>query len=84
MKQAVFERLEIMRVYTKARGKDPDLDRPFILKKESTVEELAAKIHKDFVDQLRLARVWGDGVYDGQPVGRDHILHDGDVVELHL
>jgi ribosome-interacting GTPase 1 len=84
MKQAVFERLEIMRVYTKAPGKDPDLDRPFILKEGNTVEELAAKIHKDFVDQLKLARVWGDGVYDGQPVGRDHILHDGDVVELHL
>ncbi len=53
------------------------------MKRGGTVEDFAGKIHKDFVDSLKLARIWGDGVYDGQPVGRDHVLHDGDVVELH-
>lgn len=84
LKQALFDRLEIIRIYSKSPGKEPDFSVPFVMKKGGTLEEFAGKIHKDFVDNLKLARVWGNGVYDGQPVGRDHILHDGDVVELHI
>jgi ribosome-interacting GTPase 1 len=83
LKQAVFERLEIIRIYSKTPGRDPDFAAPFVMKKGGTLEDFAGKIHQDFVKNLKVARVWGDGVYDGQPVGRDHILHDGDVVELH-
>jgi ribosome-interacting GTPase 1 len=54
------------------------------LRKGGTVEELAGKIHQDFLAKLKSARVWGTAIYDGQMVGRDHILHDGDVVELRL
>ncbi len=84
LKQTIFERLEIIRVYSKAPGKKPDLADPFTLKKGSTVEDFAAKVHKDFLKHLKLAKIWGQGVYDGQPVQRDHILHDKDVVELHM
>ena len=84
LKQAVFERLEIIRVTSKPPGKEPDLSAPFVLKKGSTVEEFAGKIHQDFLEKLKSARVWGSGVYDGQMVRRDHILHDGDVVELRI
>ncbi|HPV08132.1 MAG TPA: TGS domain-containing protein [Aggregatilineales bacterium] len=82
MKQAVFEHLGIIRVYSKPPGKEPDFSAPFVLKAGSTVEEFAGRVHRDFVEQLRSARVWGTGVYDGQMVGRDHVLHDGDIVEL--
>ncbi|MBN1201569.1 MAG: TGS domain-containing protein [Anaerolineae bacterium] len=81
-KQMVFERLDIVRIYSKPPGKDPNLDVPFVMKRGGTVMEFAAKVHQDFADKLKSARVWGDGVYDGQKVGRDHVLHDGDVVEL--
>ena len=37
-----------------------------------------------FFKNLKTARVWGKDVYDGQLVGRDHILHDKDIVEMHL
>jgi ribosome-interacting GTPase 1 len=84
LKQVVFEELEIVRVYSKPPGKEPDLNTPFVLKKGSTVAEFAGKIHQDFFKQLKSARVWGKGVYDGQMVGRDHVLHDGDVVELRI
>jgi hypothetical protein len=84
LKQVVFERLEIIRVYSKPPGREPDLNAPFVLKKGSTVEEFAGKVHQDFLEQLKSARVWGSGVYDGQMVGRDHVLHDGDVVELRI
>jgi ribosome-interacting GTPase 1 len=84
LKQAVFERLEIIRVYTKPPGKEADLSAPFILPQGSTVEEFAGKVHRDFVEHLKSVRVWGSAVYDGQMVGRDHVLQDGDVVELRL
>jgi len=84
LKQTVFERLEIIRIYSKVPGKEPDFGAPFVMKKGGTLEDFAGKIHKDFVVNLKVARVWGNGVYDGQPVGRNHVLHDGDVVELHI
>jgi ribosome-interacting GTPase 1 len=84
LKQAVFERLEIMRVYAKPPGKEADLSRPFVLKKGSTVEEFAGKVHKDFLENLKSARVWGSAAHDGLMVSRDHVLQDGDVVELRI
>jgi ribosome-interacting GTPase 1 len=84
LKQAVFERLDVMRVYSKPPGKEPDLSTPFILSKGSTIGEFAGKVHQDFVENLKAARVWGSAVYDGQMVGRDYVLHDGDVVELRI
>jgi ribosome-interacting GTPase 1 len=44
----------------------------------------AAEVHQDFAAHLKSARVWGSGLFPGQAVGRDHVLRDGDVVELHL
>ena len=84
LKQAVFERLEIIRVYSKAPGKEPDLSAPFILKKGDTIAEFAGKVHQDFLKKLKTVRVWGSTVYEGQMVSRDYVLHDGDVVELRI
>ncbi|UCE81774.1 MAG: TGS domain-containing protein [Deltaproteobacteria bacterium] len=84
LKQTLVAQLNIIRVYSKAPGKEPDLTSPFVLKKGSTVAEFAGKVHKDFVEKLKIAKVWGNAVYDGQMVQRDHILEDGDVVELHI
>ncbi|MBM4456670.1 MAG: TGS domain-containing protein [Chloroflexi bacterium] len=82
LKQAIFDALGIIRVYTKPPGKGPDLTAPFVLKVGSTVGDLAGKIHKDFLDNLKSARVWGQGVFEGQLVGRDYVLCEGDIVEL--
>jgi ribosome-interacting GTPase 1 len=84
LKQSLFVTLEIIRVYTKVPGKEPDLTAPFVLRRGSRLEDLASKIHKDFLERLKYARVWGKDVYDGQMVQRDHVLQDGDIVELHL
>jgi hypothetical protein len=84
LKQAVFEKLDIIRVYSKAPGKEPDLDAPFVMKKGSTVAEFARKVHQDFYKNLKSARLWGGAGFDGQLVGRDHVLQDGDVVELRI
>ena len=82
--QILFEKLDIIRVYSKAPGKEADYDRPFVLNKESTVLDFAQLVHKDFAKNLKKARIWGSAKFDGQPVSKDHVLKDQDVVELHI
>jgi len=84
LSQLIFDKLEVMRIYSKRPGHEADMNNPFVLKKGSTVEDFAPKVHHDFYKNLKTARVWGRDVYDGQLVGRDHILYDKDIVELHL
>jgi ribosome-interacting GTPase 1 len=81
-KQRVYQALEIIRVYAKPPGKEPDLERPFVLKKGSTIADLARKVHRDFYEKLKSARLWGSSAFDGQMVQRDYILQDGDIIEL--
>ena len=82
MRRAVFDGPEILRVYSKPPGKEPDLAAPFPLKRGGTIEDLAGKIHRDLQRNLRSARVWGRDVTDCQPVGRGFVLRDGDIVEM--
>lgn len=84
LKQAVFDRLEVVRVYSKPPGKEADFSAPFVLEQGSTVADFARKVHKDFYENLKSARIWGSAVYDGQMVSRDHVLQEGDIVELHI
>ena len=46
--------------------------------------DLASAIHKDLLQQLKFARIWGESAHDGQTVQREHVLTEGDVVEIHL
>ena len=84
LKGEVYRILGIIRVYTKVPGGDPDLSEPVVLKRGSTVEDVALSIHKDFLKKLRYARIWGSGKFDGQMVKRDHLLSEGDIIELHI
>jgi ribosome-interacting GTPase 1 len=84
LKKEIYQILGILRVYTKIPGKEPDLSEPVILKKGSTVEDVALSIHKDFMAKLRYAKIWGSGKFDGQMVKRDYLVNEGDVIELHI
>ncbi len=83
LKEYLFTVLELMRIYTKPPRCDVDFTEPFICPIETTVGEIADKIHKDFIKFFRYARVWGSSVeFPGQHVGFDHKLRDTDVVEI--
>jgi hypothetical protein len=85
LKNAIYGALGVMRVYTKLPAhKEPDFDRPFTLRHGGTVLDLAEMVHKDVAAQLKHARLWGQGVHDGTVVKGDHVLHDRDIVELHM
>lgn len=84
LKRAVYQMLDIIRVYTKVPGKKPDFADPIILARGSMVEDAAASVHKDFAAKLRYARIWGSGKHDGSMAKRNHVLRNGDIIELHL
>lgn len=79
----LFRELGIVRIYTKAPGHPPDMTRPFTLREGQTVGDVARLVHKDVASALRYARLWGRSGHDGQQVGREHVVTDGDVIELH-
>ena len=80
----LFERLSIARVYTKTPGRPPDMGTPFTVRTGGTVHDVARLIHKDFARSLKYARLWGrSGQFSGQQVGRDHLVNDGDIIEIH-
>lgn len=78
-----FRRLGIVRVYTKVPGKPPEMDQPFTLRGGGTVHDVAELVHREMASGLKYARLWG-GSLQGQQVGRDHPVADGDVLEIHV
>jgi hypothetical protein len=79
----IYQLLDVIRVYTKTPGGKPDMTDPIIMEKGGTLEDAAASVHKDFASKLKYARIWGSGKFDGVAVKRDHVLQDGDIIELH-
>jgi ribosome-interacting GTPase 1 len=79
----LFRGLQIVRVYTKIPGHPADDDKPYTVFLGDTVYDVARLVHRDIAASLKFARIWGSGKFDGQQVGKDHPVNDGDVVELH-
>ncbi|MCM8825019.1 MAG: 50S ribosome-binding GTPase, partial [Candidatus Omnitrophica bacterium] len=81
--EMIFKKLEVMRIYTKTPGKPAEMKDPYTIEANSKVEDLAEKIHKDLVKSFRYAKVWKQG--KGNPIiaGRDYILEDRDLIEIH-
>lgn len=85
LKEKIFDTLRIIRVYSQAPGERAKMDLPFVLPIGSTVETFAGKVHQDFTEKMKSARVWGDSAsFEGQTVSREHVLQDGDIVELNM
>ena len=84
LRDTIYNTLEVVRVYTKPPGKPADYEAPFTVPREGTIEDLALQVHRELATKLKFARIWGEGVHDGQSVGREHVLADKDLVELHV
>jgi small GTP-binding protein len=80
-RDAVWRLTGLIRVRLRTAGTtDPD---PLALPPDSTVEDVADWVHHDLATSFIGARVWGPSArFDGQRVGRDHAVLDGDVVEI--
>jgi ribosome-interacting GTPase 1 len=81
---ALFDLLGVVRVYSKLPGHASDRGKPFTLRRDQTVRDVARQVHRGLAAELRFARVWGPSAeFGGQQVSGDHVVRDGDVVELH-
>ncbi|KAK4048029.1 GTP-binding protein rbg1 [Microbotryomycetes sp. JL201] len=81
----MWEKLDLVRVYTKPKGKQPDYTAPVVLKRgRSTIEDFCNAIHKEIAKQMKYAVVYGTSAKHsrGQRVGLDHVLADEDVVSI--
>ena len=83
LRRSLFDALDRIRIYAKEPGKKPDRDRPFVLRRGATVQDLATAVHRELAQAIKYARIWGAARFDGQQVDREHVLSDRDVVELH-
>ena len=82
-KQAVWELTGLIRVYLRHNGTTDE--EPVALEPGSTVADVAGEIHNDIAATCRAARIWGPSArFDGQQVGREHSVQDGDAVEILL
>jgi len=84
LKKRIFGMLDVIRVYTKTPGQKADMTDPIVLETGSTLGMAAMQIHKSLAQKMKYARIWGSGKFDGMMVKRDHILQDGDIIELHV
>lgn len=82
VRQLIWNLTGLIRVYPKRRGGDKD-EEPIVLKPHSTVEEFITSIHRDWLERFKQARVSGPSAkFPGMAVGLNHVLQDGDIVEL--
>uniref|UniRef100_A0A7C4QSG4 TGS domain-containing protein n=1 Tax=Schlesneria paludicola TaxID=360056 RepID=A0A7C4QSG4_9PLAN len=84
LREQIFRSADVIRIYTKTPGKPADFSAPFCIPRGGTVEDLAAKIHRDLAEKVKSAKLWAHGSSDARIVGRDHVLSDRDLVELHV
>jgi small GTP-binding protein len=78
---AVWGLSGLIRVFLRHAGEDDD--EPIALPAGATVLDVADSIHHELAESCTGARVWGPSArFEGQRVGRAHVLADGDVVEV--
>lgn len=81
--EKMWQELNLVRIYTRPRGRQPDYSAPVVLKRDHcTVEDFCNAIHKEIAKQFKSAVVWGTSAKHsrGQKVGLDHVLEDEDVI----
>jgi small GTP-binding protein len=84
LQQAMFDALDLIRIYLKEPREDPDYEEPLIVRRGASIRDVCESVHRDVVEQFQHARIWGESAdFEGQQQGVDHIVCDEDVVELH-
>jgi ribosome-interacting GTPase 1 len=82
VEEIIFKKLEKIRVYTRNTGGDI-AERPIILNKGSTVQDAISVLSKKMLQFFRFARIWGSSAkFDGEKVGLERVLLDGDVIQV--
>ena len=86
LKEIIFDKMNFIRIFLKETGQKADMDEPMIMQDGQTLFDLCQKLHKDFVERFRFARIWGPSAkFNGQKILKlSHELKDTDVVEIYI
>jgi ribosome-interacting GTPase 1 len=85
LRQAIFEALGVVRVYTKKPNeRTPDYSHPYTIRRGQTLLDVAEQVHKDFAQHLKYAKVWSEPTHAGTAVKADYVPNDRDVIEFHV
>lgn len=83
LKEKIFQALKLIKIFTKRRGENADLNEPLIVKNGITIAGVCDSLHRDLKRDFKFALIWGKSAkHPGQRVGLDHILKDGDIVQI--
>jgi small GTP-binding protein len=81
LREAIWELTGLIRVFVRRPG--DDVAEPQPLEPPATVVDVARTIHHDLADVCTGARIWGPSArFAAQRVGRDHVVADGDTIEV--
>ncbi len=84
LKKRMFDKLDLIRLYMRPKGEEPDFEEPLIIRNGSTVEDIADKIHRNLTKSLRFTRIWGKSVkFGGQKVSLNHQPMDEDIITFY-
>ncbi|MBM3229082.1 GTP-binding protein [Candidatus Parvarchaeota archaeon] len=83
LKEAIYKKLDLMRIFTKPRMGEADMKEPLMIRRASTVRDLCERLSGDLLDNFKHAIIWGKSAkFPGQKVGLDHVLCDGDITHI--
>ncbi|KAF9695316.1 Ribosome-interacting GTPase 2 [Ascochyta clinopodiicola] len=78
-----WEELQLMRIYTKRKGFEPDFSEALIVRRGSTIEDVCDQVHRTLKETFKYAMVWGASArHVPQRVGLSHVVADEDVVSI--
>jgi len=82
----MWEYLGLVRIYTKKKGQQPNLNEPIVLtvgRGGTSVNSAVLQIHKDLLTNFKYAMVWGTSTkYSPQRCGLKHTCQDEDVLQV--
>jgi uncharacterized protein len=81
LREAIWRLTGLIRIRLR-RGRDTDAE-PLAVEPPATVADIADLVHHDLGATAVGARIWGPSArFEGQRVGREHVVADGDEVEI--
>ncbi|MFX0138550.1 MAG: OBG GTPase family GTP-binding protein [Candidatus Hodarchaeota archaeon] len=94
LREEIFHKLDLIRIYLKPKGEKADLIEPLIVPRDSKIRHVARKIHRDFFDHFRYAFVQHATKNENNAlpivekrkwkVGLEYVLKDYDVLQINI
>ena len=82
LKKKIWEKLKLIRIYLKAKGKEPDFNSPLIMREGQRIEDVVQKIFPD-EREIKQILLWGPSArFPAQQVSLNHQLQDGDILNF--